>query len=515
MSASVGVSVSDHSPPPAAGGAVVGWRGWLLALGAALAWVALIRPGPLSLPYFWDEADVYVPGAVWVAGHGLDVTPGVFPDDYSRGHPPLLFLIAGAAFRLFGAAPAVGHLVVLPFTVLALAGTFALGATLFGRRAGVAAAALLGATPLFMSIGNMLLPELPLTALAVLALLALARGRPGLAALAGVAAALIKETGVFVAGALAAAVLWDAWRRGELRRPRRAAMGRLALALAPVAALCAFFAWQRATAGYFIFPHHQGLLWERTLGWRDLGTVWPSLLLWHGRWLVVAAAALWLAARGRVALAAARGANGSGAGERWRPGTGAMVVAIATLALENAIFFTKMFWLERYALPAHPGVLVLACGALLGGWTETTLAPRRWARALPWAVVAAAAGLGLAGLGAPTRPDEEEHTFVYAQVIATHRQAFARVLELGGDPLVVTAWPMTIELRNPDLGYVDRAVRAVHVDHAAGAADVAAVLVPERSQHRAALLEHARRLGLERSLRFQAGPTQALELYTR
>ncbi|MCA9605359.1 MAG: glycosyltransferase family 39 protein, partial [Myxococcales bacterium] len=131
----------------------------------AVAWVAIVRPGGLDLPFFWDEADVYVPGSVWVAAHDLDVTPGVFPDDYSRGHPPLLYLLAGLAFRAFGATPTVGHLLVLPFTVVALAGTYLLGAGLFDRRAGAAAALLLGVTPLFMSMGNMLLPEMPLTAL--------------------------------------------------------------------------------------------------------------------------------------------------------------------------------------------------------------------------------------------------------------------------------------------------------------------------------------------------------------
>jgi hypothetical protein len=241
--------------------------------------------------------------------------------------------------------------------------------------------------------------------------------------------------------------------------------------------------------------------------------VWPSLLLWHGRWIVVAAAA----AAGLAALAIARrrrAPDAAGAGAAWRPGPAAVAVAIAALVLENAIFFTKMFWLERYALPAHPGVLVLACGALLGdGVLEL---PRRW-RVGPWAAVAAAAALGLAGLEAPTRPNEEEHTFAYAQVIATHRQAFARVLELGEAPVVLTAWPMTVELRDPGLGYVARPVRAVHVDHADRAEDreVTAVLVPERSQHRGALLAHARRLGLERALRFRAGPGPALELYAR
>ena len=324
-----------------------------LALAAAAAWVALIRPGPLSLPYFWDEADVYVPGARWVAAHGLDVTPGVFDDDYSRGHPPLFYLIVAIAFRAFGSAPAVGHLVVLPFTVIALAGTYLLGAALFDRRAGLAAALLLGATPLFLSIGNMVLPEMPLVALTVVALLAFARGRLCVAVACGVAMVWMKETGIFSAAAIGVGVLVDAWQRRE--RPWR----RVALATVPLFALLAFFGWQRATAGYFVFPHHQNLFADRPLDLENVLTVWPSLLVWHQRWIVVVAAlaALALGVRSRPRVSEAR----------WTPTPSASVAACLALVAFNAVFFTKMFWLERYALPAHPGLLVVLAGALFAG----------------------------------------------------------------------------------------------------------------------------------------------------
>ena len=68
-----------------------------MAFAAGLAWAMVVRPGALSLPYFWDEADVYAPGARWLADHDLNPTPGHFPDDWSRGHPPLLYLIAALA----------------------------------------------------------------------------------------------------------------------------------------------------------------------------------------------------------------------------------------------------------------------------------------------------------------------------------------------------------------------------------------------------------------------------------
>lgn len=477
-------------------GTRLGVRDVMIALVLATLWVALVRPGPLSLPYFWDESDVYVPGARWVAEHDLDVTPGVFPDDYSRGHPPLLYFLAAVAFRFFGTDPTVGHLVVLPFTVLALVATYLLGAALFGRRVGASAAVLLGATPLFMSIGNMLLPEVPLTALAALSLFAFARGRLVLAVLAGVAAVWMKETGIFAAGAVGIGVLFDAWRRRALRE----SWHRIALATVPLFALLAFFVWQRVHAGYYIFPHHQDLFADRPLELANVLTVWPSIVLRHGRWIVFLGAL--------AALALKTSVPAPTRDERWVPMRSAVIVACLALVLLNAVFFTKMFWLDRYALPAHPGLLVCACGALFAGFRAVAERARRWVAA---GVVVAASLLGTLSMRAEAPPDSEELTFAYADVIATHRRAFAA---LGPqDAPVLTTWPMTVELEEPYLGYVDRPLETIHARSAERADRVGAILVNTASHRAADLRREAAGRGMERAGVFRVGLAPTLELY--
>src|SRR5690606_39244302 len=119
--------------------------------------------------------------------------------------------------------------------------------------------------------------------------------------------------------------------------------------------------------------------------------------------------------------------------------------------LFNAIFFTKMFWLERYALPAHPGLLVCACGAIFTGLAR--IEQPRVRALMAHAPVLVAALAGVLALRAPAPPDAEEHTFAYAAVIETHRRAFAALRE--DDAPVLTTWPMTVELREPYLGYVE------------------------------------------------------------
>ena len=416
-----------------------GARDLLIAIVAATLWVCIVRPGPLSLPYFWDEADVYVPGALWLAENGLDFRPGVFPDDWSRGHPPLLYFVSGLFFQIFGPAPIVGHLLVLPFAIVALVCTWLLGNDLFGRHVGAVAALLLGSTPLFMTMANMLLPEMFLTGVTALAMLLFARGHLVGAALCGCALVLIKETGVFVPAALTGAVLWQAWRDGALAQRRT--WTDAALLATPVAVLIGFFVWQNALAGYYVFPHHAGMLRDRTL---DPLTVVPSLFLWHGRGLLTVGALVggWLL---------------------WKnprtdrpPVDRRTVAALVLLVVANAIFFAKMFWLERYVLPAHPGLVILAVGLIERGL------PLRFLMVLPIAV-----GIGLNGLTTTPGANESELTFAYADVIESHRQAFAAI---PSDAVVLTTWPMTEELRRPEIGFVEQPIEVVHARHLADAA---------------------------------------------
>lgn len=426
----------------------------------ATVYLLVVRAGPLSLPYFWDEADVYVAGARWLADHDMNPTPGHFPDDWSRGHPPLLYVLGSIAFRLFGPSPFVGHALMVPFAVLGLVATYALGLERHGRTVAVAATAMLATTPLYLTMGAFLLPEMPLTALTACALWALHRKNVLATALLGVAMVWIKETGIFTSGAIGVALLVDQWRSGTLRE--RASRKDLALATLPLWALVAFFLWQRVNAGYFVFPHHQGLLAERQFEVASLFTAIPSLFFWHGRIALSVAAVVAVAVLARRERRATP-STGPTKATRW----GTVEVASLTLALFNVVFFAQMFWLERYALPAHPGLLLTA-GALVAAGVAAIDPESRMKLALPLlGVLVSIFGLVGAYRGAPS--EAPELTFDYADVMRSHATVALRLsLErdrLGSDPLVVGVWPLTVELRDPVLGFTDAPYRTLHVDH--------------------------------------------------
>lgn len=403
-----------------------------LALVAVVAFAVLaLLVAPLSTPYWWDAGAVYAPGAKWVLDHGFDARPGVFPADLSRGHTTLFYLILAAAYRVLGAGPVAGHLLTFAFAWMAVVFTYALGRRLFGWQAGGVAAALLVASPLFQTMASEALPEMAMTALTAAAFHAYARGRIAQTAALGTMLVLIKEVGIACPLAIAGAI--------ALEQPR--SLRRVAIALVPVFVLAFFFAWQKKAEGWFVLPYHAGLFHEKHSLVLQLGRVTESLFV-DGRWIAALAAA-GLAAWRRAELARV-----------WREHR-EVLVAFVLFAGMNLGFFAKMFFLDRYVLPVHVCVAIVIGGAL-------TLPKIRWPGL---AAAALAIGVALSRRSAGTDMASGETSFRYLHAVHAHAALLHRLEMTGGDPLVLTVWPVTDELREPFLGWVHRPFRCVDIDN--------------------------------------------------
>ena len=480
----------------------IGLREVLIVTLVSALWLLVVRAGPLSLPYFWDEADVYVAGARWLADHDMNPTPGHFPDDWSRGHPPLLYILGSIAFRLFGPSPVVGHTLMLPFAITGLALTYTIAYERASRAIAVLATLTLATTPLYLTMGAFMLPEMPLTSLTALALFFAHRRLFGWAAVVGMLLVWIKETGIFTSGAIGAAVVFHHWRTGTLNTPfaKRA----IALCTTPLLALIAFFVWQRIFAGYFVFPHHQGLFSERHFTLLNLFTAVPSMFAWHGRLALVLAALVCVPFAYRQAP---------------RLFVEPFFVASLLLALFNVVFFAQMFWLERYALPAHPGV-ILAASLVVFAATD---APSQLRDALRMVSFSLPITMGVVGLFASHADDAPELSFVYADVLESHQRA-ARMIgtqfaehAIPADGLIVTTWPLTVELEDPVLGFTDQTFTTQHPEYLRDEdrAAVRAILVDTSSGRAEALRNQARDEGFTPSGTLNIGRAPRLELYIR
>jgi 4-amino-4-deoxy-L-arabinose transferase-like glycosyltransferase len=451
----------------------------LVAALAAFGVLALLV-APLSTPYWWDAGAVYAPGAKWLLDHGFDARPGVFPDDLSRGHPPLFFLLLAGAFRLGGPGPVAGHALAFAFGWAAMVLTYALGREIFsGHAAGTIAAMLLASAPLFLTMSSEALPEAPLTALTAAAFYAFARQRLAACAALGTLLVLVKETGVACPVAIALTLAVEAARAKKLREEAP----RIALALAPAGVLAAFFLYQRAAAGWFVTPNHAELFGETY----PLGQVWRvvrSVVFDDGRVVAVVAACACAWSKSRTNTSSS---------------TSCVLLALALHAALNLLFFARSFYLERYTLPVHVGVAVALGGAL----ASEGEGPARRLGGLLGAALAVAVALSRREAGTGTASGET--SFRYLHAVHAYSAVYRRMEAEGGSPVVLTAWPITDALHEPFLGWVRRPFPCIEVGNRREGERFDRVVIAEGLGSHDRLVEEARAAGFRRLDREEEG----------
>ena len=178
--------------------------GRLLPPSAVLALAAYLRFRQLTAVGFNSDEAVYTGSAQALAGHRA--LESMFP--IFRAHPILVQLIIAQALRISDTDWS-ARAVTAGFGVLAVWLTYLLGARLYGRAAGLAAAGLLAVMPYHVLVSRQVLLDGPMTCFGVLSLYCVVRAvddapRRWIAA-AGAAlglAALSKETAVVLAGGL-------------------------------------------------------------------------------------------------------------------------------------------------------------------------------------------------------------------------------------------------------------------------------------------------------------------------
>ncbi len=268
-----------------------------------------------------DALTLYAPMAYRIAATGQFSIPG---DTNSAGlysaYPQLTPLVMAYLQLATGAAQEYAGRSVIAALGLALVGAaYALGRELFGRRAGLAAAYLVAATPILLHWAAAAYTDLPAAAYYTLALVFAWRlvSRPGgrealLAGLLGGLAAFTKNSALLIAPALAGWVAYSWWARwqdparvGGAVRPRHAGL----LAAGFLLAAGPWYAHALLTYGHLIPPTgwtHQAQRTALTLlgptlapGQYMLGGVltvpgmgWQIVRLARTRWAFEARAAL-------------------------------------------------------------------------------------------------------------------------------------------------------------------------------------------------------------------------------
>ena len=403
----------------------------------------------LRLPYYWDEAGYYVP-ASWDFYHAWALIPTSTPPS---GHTPLVMILVGLAWRVFGCSPLVTRSTLLMLAAANVAALNRLGRQVASREAAFWSALLLAISPVFFAQSTLLHLDLAAALFTTLAVLALGSNRHWSFAVAAALAILSKETAVVL--------LPIAWLV-EWRRRRGIA---LAEGVALVAPLLPLLAW----ACYY---HHATGFWtgnREYLSYNVYATLSPArfffsllrrgyeLFIGGFHWLLTAAALVsisWERKPGRREL----GVGSRELGKSPTPfvGWNGSFALMATGLIAANLFLLSAVGgaiLPRYLLPVFPLFYLIAAAIALR-------LPRLAARLL---LAAAACGFVAAWFINPPYPFPFEDNVAYADFIRLHQQAAHYLESQPGEPRILTAWPATDELTKPLLGYVQRPLQAVAV----------------------------------------------------
>ncbi|MGH9327525.1 MAG: ArnT family glycosyltransferase [Terriglobia bacterium] len=475
------------------------WR-VLLLLFAAIFGVLLVLHAPfLRLPYFWDEAGYYIPAALDFYRHHLLIPHDTLP----TGHTPLVMIYLGAVWRLFGFGTLATRTAMILIAAAAVLVTFLLGRRVAGTETGLWSALLLALSPLFFAQSSLVFLDLTAALFTTLAVLFILDERWLRFAVAASAALMSKETAVVMLPVVWA-FLWPS------RKERRKSVW--LAALAPLAPLAAWAVYYHHATGFWtgnatylkynlyatLTPLHilRGLLARLgevfVQGFNWIATTAALLGLWRLRKqkqsmdeaassIAPLNGASSLSFRGvavspelrreesrkilhfRARFLAELGIGLPGKRLRQcggflrgetnrRPGfaflaIGLILVYLVMLSLVGGAI------LPRYLLPVFPVFYV-------GAATLAARLPRTAARALMLVAVACFISSWFIN---PPYPFPYEDNLAYSDFVRLHQQAANFLEALPGNPVILTAWPATDELRSPFLGYVTHPLRVAAV----------------------------------------------------
>lgn len=437
---------------PARIAALPSWLLWLLLFAAvAVGHLTLLR-----LPYYWDEGGYYIPAALDFYHHGW-----IIPQ-FTNAHPPLPNIVIGTLWHIVGMHILATRLCVCAFAAASLTAIFRMAQHLFDAAAAVSLTLLVAVYPIWFAQSTLAHADifaaafvlwafavyLPATTSKSSASQPNASLRPQIAVAALFSlAALSKETAIVQPAALfvlEATRLLRERHSPALRREHTRWIVALAIPFLP---LIAWYGYHRARTG-FTFGNPVYLRYNATanltashiftaLRYRLLHLVWQRNI-----WLPIflAVACLFLDRRTR---------------DEVRPLSSATRTACWVLILANWIAFSVLggALLTRYLLPVYPLILLLCIDL----WRERT-------RALAWLTLASAA-LFLSGLWInPPTAFAPEDTLVYRDMIVVHQQAIDFVAQHYPKATVLTAWPVSNDLFNPDLGYTSHRIQVRPVE---------------------------------------------------
>ncbi|QMV20448.1 glycosyltransferase [Granulicella sp. 5B5] len=448
----------------------------------------------LRLPYFWDEGGYYIPAALDFYRHGWLVP------HFTNAHPPLPNIVLGTLWHLTGFHILATRLIVCAFAAAALLAVLRLTQKLLSPTTALAVTLLTGVYAIWFAQSTLAHADIFAAAFTLWAFAlylpcrvchldrsmtasspcaAERSASPAhpylLTSLLFTLATLSKETSILQPATLAAFELYLLIREPQNRRDHLRWLTALSFPLLP---LIAWYAYHHHVTG-FTFGNPEFLRYNATANLTP-GHIFTALryrflhLFWQRQiWLpiLLAIACLFLPPRntapnkkrsssrpkaagrsGETPVFAAASAKGASI-----PATpySLLPTPFLLLILANWIAFSVLggALLTRYLLPIYPLILLL-CVAI---WRDRT---KLW----PLFTGATAAVFISAWWLNPPTSFAPEDNLAYRDMVVAHQQAIDYVAQHYPHATVLSAWPVTADLFNPDLGYVTTPIKAVSIE---------------------------------------------------
>lgn len=433
--------------------ALPSWLLWLVLFAA----VAASHLTLLRLPYYWDEGGYYIPAALDFYHHGWLIP------QFTNAHPPLPSVLLGALWHIVGLHIVATRLFVCAVAAAGLTAIFKLAQRLLSASAAISLTLLTAVYPIWfaqstLAHADIFAAALTLWAFAVYLPATSAQQRPGhdnslYRSRIGVAvlfslAALSKETAIVEPAALIALEVARLFHERSSPETRREHLRWISALAVPFLPLIAWYVYHRWRTG-FTFGNPVYLRYNATAN-LTASHIFTALryrfvhLFWQRNiWLpiLLAVACLLLPRRPCSEV---------------QPLPSSTRLTCALLIIANWIAFSVLggALLTRYLLPIYPIILLLCVDT----WRERT----------PWLVwlTAATAAVFVSGLWInPPTAFAPEDTLVYRDMILVHREAIAFVNQHYPDATVLTAWPVSNDLFNPELGYTTHRMKVTSVEN--------------------------------------------------
>lgn len=421
------------------------WTVLLLVFPAVVAAHASL----LRLPYYWDEAGYYIPAAFDFFRTGSLISFSTL----SNAHPPIPSLYLAFWWKVLHFTPLVTRIAMCLVAAIALTAVWRLAFFTTGKASVTVATVLLTALyPVFFAQSSLAHADMFAAAATLWAIAFLVEDRIWTAALFFALAALSKETAIVTPVALA---VWESWRH----RPRAGRIRVVIALLSPVLPLAGWYFYYWRKTG-FVFGNPEYLRYNATatltvervvlaLGYRLM-----HIALHMNMFVPVAAM---LACMLLPPVDEEAGPISATGAPRLRQRIAPEHQAIFCVAIvANLTLFSVLggALLTRYLLPLYPLVLLLAVNTF-----------RRRLREWSALVALSAAGFVIGLFVNPLYRFAPEDNLEYVTVIRLHQAAIGQIVAHMPGAAVLTAWPVSDELRKPELGYVKQPVAVVAIDN--------------------------------------------------